>query len=138
METKAAIELARSKGLDLIEVAPNEKPPVCKIMSWSKFKYDLSKRKKKSSRGKAKELKEMWFTPYISVGDREHKLSRVIEFLSKKHPVKITVRVKGRVQREVVTEQLNTIIKLLQGKFETSAQIKFEGRNLSTTLFPTK
>jgi translation initiation factor IF-3 len=136
--TSKAIKMAQDKGLDLIEVAPNVRPPVCKILSWSKFKYDLSKKKRGSSKGKAKEMKEMWFSPYISSGDVEHKLKRVKEFLDKKHPVKLTIRVKGRVQWEMITAQLEKILKLLEGSYETEERPKREGRNLAITIFPLK
>jgi len=130
--------MAREKGLDLVEVSPNSRPPVCKIMSWSKFKYELSKKRKGSSKGKAKEMKEMRFSPYISDGDVNHKLKKVNEFLDKKHPVKLTIRVKGRVQYEVVSNQLNKILGLLQGRYETDQGPRREGRNLTQLIFPIK
>lgn len=138
METQKALELARSQGLDLVEVAPNERPPVCKIMSWSKFKYNLSKKRKGSDKGKSKDLKEMWFSPYISDGDTDHKLKKVREFLKKKHPVKLTIRVKGRVQKEVVTSQLEKVLKLMEGEFESEGRPRREGKNLSMIIFPKK
>lgn len=138
METPKALELARSRELDLVEVAPREKPPVCKIMSWSKFKYDLSKKRKVSSKGKSKELKEMWFSPYIGDGDIKHKLKKVKEFLGKKHPVKITIRVRGRVQKEAVTAQLDKITSLLDSEYETGGRPRQEGRNLALIIFPKK
>ena len=138
METQKALELARSRELDLVEVAPNTRPPVCKIMSWSKLKYDFSKKQRASSKGRAREMKEMWFSPYISDGDIQHKLRKVEEFLSKKHPVKLTIRVKGRVQREAITAQLEKILNLLEGKFETEEKPKKSGRNLSILIYPKK
>lgn len=138
METAEALKLAQSKDLDLVEVAPKARPPVCKIMSWSKFKYDLSKKKKSSSKGKSKEIKEMWFTPYIGDGDLKHKLTKVEEFLQKNHPVKITIRVRGRVQKEAITSQLNKILKLLEDKSETDEKPRIAGRNLSILIFPKK
>jgi len=130
--------MAREKELDLVEVSPHSKPPVCKIMSWSKFKYELSKKRKGSSKGKAKAMKEMRFSPYIDDGDIEHKLKKVNEFLEDKHPVKLTIRVKGRVQYEVVSNQLKKILDLLEGKYETDQRPKREGRNLSIIIFPIK
>lgn len=130
--------MAKEKELDLVEVSPNASPPVCKIMSWSKFKYDLSKKSKGSTRGKSRDLKEMWFSPYIDDGDIEHKLKKVRGFLSKKHPVKLTIRVKGRVQKEVITGQMEKILKKLEGEFETDEQSRKEGRNLSILILPKK
>lgn len=130
--------MAREKDLDLVEVSPNSKPPVCKIMSWSKFKYELSKKKRSATKGKSKDMKEMRFSPFISDGDIEHKLKKVEEFLEKKHPVKLTIRVKGRVQSDVVYSQLEKILKLLEGKYETDERPRYEGRNLAILIFPNK
>jgi translation initiation factor IF-3 len=132
------LKLAYEKGLDLVEVAPNVRPPVCKILSWSKFKYDISKRKRDSSKSKAPEMKEMRFTPFTGKGDIKHKLKRVKEFLGKKHPVKLTIRVKGRVQREAITSQLTKILKLLENECHTDEKPRWEGRNLSIIVLPTK
>ncbi|MFC1780431.1 translation initiation factor IF-3 [Patescibacteria group bacterium] len=138
VETQKALKMAQDKELDLVEVAPNVKPPVCKILSWSKFKYELSKRQKGSSKGKAKEMKEMRFTPFTSGGDIDHKLKRVREFLSKKHPVKLTIRVKGRVLFDAVKAQLDKILKLLKGECELEGGPRKEGRNLSILILPSK
>jgi translation initiation factor IF-3 len=138
IETQKALKMAQEKELDLVEVAPKVKPPVCKILSWSKFKYELSKRQRGSSKGKAKEMKEMRFTPFTSGGDISHKLKRVREFLSKKHPVKLTIRVKGRVQFDAVKAQLDKILKLLEGECELEGSPRNEGRNLSILILPSK
>ncbi len=130
--------MAREKDLDLVEVSPNSKPPVCKIMSWSKFKYELSKKRKSSSKGKSKDMKEMRFTPYISDGDIDHKLKRVEDFLTKKHPVKLTIIVRGRIQEQVVRSLLDKILKLLEGKYETDESPHHEGRNLAILIYPAK
>lgn len=138
LETSKALSMAKERELDLVEVAPKEHPPVCKIISWSKFRYDLSKKKKATIKRKSIELKEMRFSPFTDEGDKAHKLKRVTEFLSKKHPVKLTVRVKGRVHKEMVTSQLDSILEQLKGKYETDQTPVFQGRNLTITVFPTK
>jgi len=130
--------MARDLEFDLVEIAPKAKPPVCKIMSWSKYRYELSKKQKSSSKGRAKEQKEMRFSPFIDKGDIEHKLKKVREFLKKKHPVKITIRVKGRVQRDVITKQLDMIIGMLDDEYETNERPHFEGRNYALLIFPKK
>jgi translation initiation factor IF-3 len=130
--------MANDAELDLVEVSPDAKPPVCKIISWSKFKYDLSKKKRSSSKGKSKEMKEMWFSPYIGKGDIDHKLKKVREFLKDKHPVKMTIRVKGRVHDEVVYDQLGKILKLIKGEYITESNPRREGRNLSIIILPPK
>lgn len=137
MDTKEAISLAMEKELDLIEVAPNATPPVTKIMSWSKFKYTQEK-KKKESKGKSIDQKEMWFKVFIEKGDMEHKLKRVREFLKKKHPVKLTIRPKGRVSRENITGLMTRILENLGDEVIYDNQPKYEGRNYAIIVRPAK
>ncbi len=80
----------------------------------------------------------MWFSPYIGEGDLDHKLKRVREFLGKKHPVKLTVRVKGRVTKDVTRVQLEKVIEKLSGDFDLNESPRWEGRNYSVTVYPKK
>ena len=139
LEIGKAIQIATEKELDLIEVSPNAKPPVTKIMSWSKFKYNYNKRRKESKK-KAIEQKEMWFKTYIDTGDLDHKLKRVREFLEKKHPVKITIRAKGRPSRENMKNLMTKILEKLKDniKEEEDSRPKFEGYNYSIIVRPVK
>ena len=138
IETEKAQKMAQEKGLDLIEVSPNTRPPVCKIMSWSKFKYNLSKKRKGSSKGKSKDMKEMRFSPYIGEGDINHKKRKVEEFLEERHPVKIIIFVRGRVNRDVIYGQMENISNLFRDKWEIEEKPRREGRNLSRIIFPKK
>ncbi len=94
---KEAARLADEKRLDLVKISPTAKPPVCKIMDYSKFKFDQSK-KEKEARKKQKniEIKELRLSPNIDTHDVSVKLKKAIEFLSKGDKVKITVRFRGR------------------------------------------
>lgn len=80
----------------------------------------------------------MWFSPYISKGDLDHKLKKVTEFLEKKHPVKLTIRVRGRVTNEVVSSQMDKILALIKDKYESKGYPKKEGRNFAVTVYPLK
>jgi len=92
-----AIRLAQSKGLDLIEIAPNATPPVCRIMEYGKFMYEESKRRKESnSRQSANKMKELQLTPGIDPHDFAVKLSHAIEFLCEDMKVRIKLRFRGR------------------------------------------
>lgn len=97
MDTRKALDLARSKELDLLLVAPNAQPPVAKIVEFSKFLYD---ERKKASAAKAKskksELKELRFGPSTDGGDIKRYTDRASEFLSDGNRVKVTVRMRGR------------------------------------------
>lgn len=123
----------------MVEVAPNQTPPVCKILSYSKLKYEESKKARKGKiKGKTKDLKEMRFPTTIEDGDIQHKLKRVNEFLSKGHSVKITVYFKGRT----LPERADQIVeKILTGLAETSTidqTLKKEGRRWFMTVAPAK
>ncbi|KKQ11226.1 MAG: Translation initiation factor IF-3, partial [candidate division WS6 bacterium GW2011_GWE1_36_69] len=92
VETPKALILAQEAGLDLVEVGATAKPPVCKIMDFSKFVYQQNKKKKATLvSSKMKEQKEFRFTPVMDVGDTSHRIKRAQEFLSKGHPVKLTM-----------------------------------------------
>jgi len=132
-----ALEVAGERQLDLIEVSGKANPPVAKIMSWSKFKYQQEK-KRKENKSKGVEIKEMWFKSFIGEGDLAHKLNKVEEFLAKKHPVKITVKAKGRVEKSQLHEVLNKVLAKLEGKIEYDQPAKFYGRDLSLIIRPVK
>lgn len=138
MDREAALTLAQEQGLDLIEVAPNAVPPVAKIYSYSKFKYQQDK-KKKENKSKPVEQKEMWFKAFIGEGDFNHKIDRIIEFLNKKHSVKVTIRARGRVNSSQLRSVLDRIISSLgENITEVTEPPKYEGRNLSLLVRPNK
>lgn len=95
METRGAIRLARSKGLDLIEVAPHAHPPVCRIMDYGKFKYQQQKREKEA-RKHHKELKEIRLTPQMSEHDLLYRVKNAEEFLKDGHRVRVFMQIMGR------------------------------------------
>jgi translation initiation factor IF-3 len=76
LQTSVALEMAKQRELDLVLISPVAVPPVAKIVSWSKYKFDLSK-KKKAQKGKTSEQKGMWIKPFIDEADLAHKLKRV-------------------------------------------------------------
>ncbi len=94
---KEAMRLADEKKLDLVKISPTAKPPVCKIMDYSKFKFDQAK-KEKEARKKQKtiDIKELRLSPNIDTHDINVKIKKAIEFLQKGDKVKITIRFRGR------------------------------------------
>lgn len=139
MNTKDAIEIAREADLDLIEISPKANPPVAKIMAWSKYKYEITKKKKEAKKNKSAEQKEMWFKAFIDEGDLDHKLKKVTEFLAKRHPVKIQIRPVGRTPNDQMLDLIRRILEKLEGKFEPNEESpKREGRNFSLILRPKK
>jgi translation initiation factor IF-3 len=97
MFTRDALALAQQRGLDLVEVAPNENPPVCKLMDYGKFRYEQTK-KDRDSRKSQKQviLKEVRFSPKIDEHDVDYRTKMVRRFLDEGNKVKLTVKFKGR------------------------------------------
>ena len=96
INTNKAISMAKEEGLDLIEIAPNAKPPVCKIIDMGKYKYDAQKKANKAKKKQKKiELKEIKLRPVTETHDYNFKLKNAQKFLSKGDKVKFTIRFKG-------------------------------------------
>ena len=137
--TREALRMALEKGFDLVEISPTAKPPVCKIMDYGKYKYELNK-KAKSAKKKQHviQMKEMRLRPKIEEHDYQFKLKHIQEFLEKGNKVKVFVEFRGR---EMAHQELgHKIIQRLEedlkdlGIIEQKA--KMEGRNLSLTFMP--
>lgn len=137
MKREEALRLSREKDLDLIEISPKANPPVAKLMEWSKYKYEISKKRKEARKNKSVEQKEMWFKAFIDKGDLNHKLKKVDEFLTKKHPVKVQIRSVRRSNRNHLKDLMNRILKIL-GEAVVYDPPKFEGRNFSVIVRPNK
>jgi len=94
---KRALDLAQEHGLDLVEIAPTAKPPVCRIMDYSKFKYDQEKKERRVKKSQhVIHLKQIRLKPNIGIGDYQVKLKQIIGFLEKKDKVKINMFFRGR------------------------------------------
>ena len=137
--TKEALHIAKEEGLDLIEISPNAKPPVCKIIDMGKYKYDLQKKANKAKKKqKISELKEIKLRPVTEIHDYNFKIKNAQKFLSKGDKVKFTVKFRGREMQHhhLGMELLNRVqddIKKL-GKLELSP--KFEGRQMIMVIQP--
>lgn len=127
LKTQDALSMARSKELDLVLINPKSEPPIARIISWSKFKYDMSKKKKGA---KAAEQKEMWFKPNIDRGDMMHKVKKVEDFLDKGHKVKISLRSIRGTTRDKMQDTMTEILEALAENAEPESPPKFEGRNM--------
>ncbi len=98
MPLQQALQKAQQVGLDLVEVAPQANPPVCKIIDFSKFKYQQEKKEKELRKAqRVSEIKEMYIKPTISQHDLKIKLEHIKEFLQHSHPTKITITYLGRI-----------------------------------------
>lgn len=137
-----ARRMAEAAGLDLVEIAPNAEPPVCKILNYSKYKFDLEKKLREQKRNqKLTKLKEIKMQPKIEKHDLEFKAKHIQEFLDEGNKVKITIRFRGRelAHTERGFEVLNRLLeKLTEGSFAVDAQPKMEGRFMSMQVSPKK
>ena len=139
LNTNEAITKAKNQGLDLIEIAPNAKPPVCKIMDMGKFKYDQQKKANKAKKKQKKiELKEIKLRPVTEVHDYTFKIRNAQKFLSKGDKVKFTIRFKGReLQHSHLGNELMDKIKQdIQKIGKVESQPKFEGKQMTMVIQP--
>lgn len=132
---------AREQGLDLIEIAPNAKPPVAKIINFQKFKYEESKKERASRRGSSEGgIKELWLSPRIDDHDLQVRLSRVEEFFKEGHKVKLTVKFRGRemTHPELGYKVIEEALSRLGDNVAVEREPKFEGRRLTLTITKSK
>lgn len=134
VDIRIAMDTAREQDLDLIEVAPNATPPVCRVISWSKFVYEQKKRERESRKNKQKEMKEFRFGTFIADADRERQLARTKEFLAKGHNVKLTVIRKGRTPLELSKSLLQSLLTQLSTYSTIEPNPYVEGKQVSITL----
>jgi len=129
-----ALKLAETQNLDLVLMAPNANPPVCKLMNYQKFLYEQGKKEKQ----KSLELKEIKVGPNTSENDLDYRVKHMCEFLQKGHKVKITMQFKGREMAFVSKGEqlmLNLILKLTD--FGTAeAMPKLEGKKMFVNIRP--
>lgn len=132
-----ALEKAEEKNLDLVLVAPNANPVVCKIMNYGKYKFEQAKKEKEAKKKqKVLEVKEIRVTPNIEEHDFGFKLKNVRKFLTDGNKVKITVRFRGREinNAKAGEEVLNKFIENLEDVATVEKKPKLEGRNMFTIL----
>lgn len=139
MSVRDARRIAEERNLDLVNVAPTAKPPVCRIMDYGKFKYEQSKREKEARKNqKVVELKEVRMTPNIEDHDFQVKLRNVVKFLKEGDKVKVSVRFRGReITHASLGQQL--LLKLAHAADEQAIverQPRLEGRNMIMILAP--
>ena len=139
MDTRDAIRLARSKGLDLIEVAPHARPPVCRIMDYGKFKYQQRK-KEKEARKHQKELKEIRLTPQMSEHDLLYRLKNAEEFLREGHRVRIFMQIWGRwvAHTDLGEAKLREFVNHLSHVATIETPLSHQGKVIAIVLAPRK
>jgi translation initiation factor IF-3 len=134
-----ALEMADKAGLDLVEVSPHAKPPVCKILDYGKFKFEAQKKAAKArKKQKIIDIKEVKFRPNIDTNDFNIKIKNVIKFLIAGDKVKITLRYRGRemAHRELGIKILNNIKEETKQQAKVELEPKLEGRQAIMILAP--
>jgi translation initiation factor IF-3 len=139
LNTTEAIAKAKNQGLDLIEIAPNANPPVCKIMDIGKYKYDQQKKASKAKKNQKKvELKEIKLRPVTEVHDYTFKIKNAQKFLSKGDKVKFTIKFRGReLQHVKLGNDLMDKIKVdMENIGKIELQPKFDGKQMIMVVQP--
>ena len=135
--TTVALNLAKEANLDLVEVAPNAKPPVAKLIDYGKYKYELA-RKEKEAKKKQKviEIKEVRLSPNIEDNDLNTKVSAAKKFLEKGNKVKVTLRFRGREMAHMASSKhiLDDFAKMLEEVAVVEKPAKVEGRSMTLVL----
>ncbi len=137
--TIQALQMARDAGLDLVEVAPQAQPPVCKLLDYGKYKFELEKKNRESRKHqKQVRIKEIRMQPKIDEHDLEFKTRHIREFLDEGDKVKVTVRFRGRelAHTELGKEVLDRILQMLTDSFIVEKPAQMEGRTMSLLLNP--
>ncbi len=137
VSAKEALKIAEDAGLDLVKIAPNAKPPVCKVIDYGKYRYELA-RKEKDARKKQKtvELKEIRLSPNIEANDLNTKMNAARKFLAKGDKVKITLRFRGREMAHMNSSKhiLDDFAKNLEDVAVVEKAPKVEGRSIGLVL----
>ena len=137
--TIEALRMAKEQELDLVEVAPQANPPVCKILDYGKYRFEREKKLRDSKKNqKQLKLKEIRMQPKIGSGDLDFKSKHIQEFLTEGNKVKVTIRFRGRelAHTELGYDVLKEVLKRLNDEYVIEKQPAMEGRFMSMTLSP--
>jgi translation initiation factor IF-3 len=139
VETAEALRMTRELGLDLVEIAPQERPPVCRIMDYGKHKY-LQKKKQKQGHSQEMVLKEVRLRPKTDDHDREIKFNRAVKFIEQGHRVQFTMLFRGRERqhRDLALAQFGEIANAFGENAKIERPPKFEGRRMTMVLAPVR
>ena len=139
LNTNEAISMAKEEGLDLIEIAPNARPPVCKIIDIGKYKYDAQKKANQAKKKQKKiEVKEIKLRPVTETHDYQFKIKNAQKFISKGDKVKFTIRFKGReLQHSHLGQELMDKIKVdMQEVGKVELHPRFDGKQIIMVIQP--
>jgi len=136
-----ALQAAENEDLDLVEISPNAVPPVCRIMDFGKFKFEQLKKEKENRKNqKVVEIKEVWLSMTIDVGDLKVKASQALKFIEAGNKVKASIRMKGRqmAHASMGVDVMHRFFELFEGKAVIEKAPVTEGRSIYMILAPAK
>lgn len=139
MSAKEALRIAENEDLDLVKIAPQAKPPVCKIMDYSKFRYEQAKREKENRKNQKQiETKEIRLSVTIDVGDFNTKVNQAKKFLAAGHKLKVSIRLKGRmmVHSDLGVDNMNRFAEAVGEIANVDKAPKLEGRQILMFMSP--
>ena len=137
MPVKEAMKLAQEAELDLVKIAPKAQPPVCKIIDYGKYRYELARKEKEAKKKqKTVEVKEVRISPNIDTNDLNTKVNNAKKFIAKGNKVKVTLRFRGREMAHMQQSKhiLDDFAKLLEDVAVVEKPAKLEGRSMSMVL----
>lgn len=132
LNTQEAIKMAQDKGLSLVEIAPQENPPIAKIMDFGKWLYEKEKAEKKKTKGGKTEFKIMRIGLMTGDHDLEVKAQKIDEFLKKNDKIQIELRLKGRqmAMKDMARQKIKKFMEFIKEPFEPESDVKLQGRSL--------
>ena len=137
MPVKEAMKLAQEAELDLVKIAPKAQPPVCKIIDYGKYRYELARKEKEAKKKqKTVEVKEVRISPNIDTNDLNTKVNNAKKFIAKGNKVKVTLRFRGREMAHMQQSKhiLDDFAAMLEDVATVEKPAKLEGRNMSMVL----
>ena len=141
VSAREALAIAEEAELDLVKISPNANPPVCKIMNYGKYVFELSKKAKEAKKNqKVTEIKEIWLSMTIDVGDLNVKAKQAQKFLSSGNKVKVSIRMRGRqmAHQEIGVDVMKRFFEMVKDSGNIEKQPLTEGRNIWMMLAPLK
>lgn len=136
LNTQEAIRMAQEQGLDLVEIVPQQNPPIAKIMDFGKWLYEREKAERKKAKGAKTEIKTIRIGLATDSHDLEVKGKKVDEFLKQGHKVQIELLLRGRqiVMKELGKQKIRKFTEFIKEPSEQEGDIKIQGRNLSLVI----
>ena len=141
VSAREALNIAEEAELDLVKISPNANPPVCKIMNYGKYVFELTKKAKEAKKNqKVTEIKEIWLSMTIDIGDLNVKAKQTQKFLQSGNKVKVSIRMRGRqmAHQEIGVDVMKRFFEMVKDFGTIEKQPLTEGRNIWMMLAPSK